>query len=70
KLPSGTYLLAVSLWTFRGLQDTEKLAYAAIRLDDSSMLAPAEAEWLAHVAVQHGQDWLEELPPIVWTKIG
>ena len=57
---AGTYLLAASLWSFRGLQDSEKLAHAAVRLDDpSTLLGPDLAERIAHEAVAKGEDWPE-----------
>ena len=56
----GTYVLAAVLWSFRGLQDTEKLAYAATLLDSGNeLLEPETAERLAVAAVTDGQDWLE-----------
>jgi len=60
RLRPGTYVLAAALWSFQGLQDTEKLAYAAAPLDASGeLLEPELAERLAVVAVASGQDWLE-----------
>ena len=56
----GTYVLAAVLWSFQGLQDTEKLAYAAAPLDRPvEQLAPDAAERLAAAAVAHGMEWLE-----------
>jgi superfamily II DNA or RNA helicase len=60
RLRPGTYVLAAALWSFQGLQDTEKLAYAAAPLDASGkLLEPELAERLAVAAVASGQDWLE-----------
>ena len=55
----GTYVLAAVLWSFQGLQDTEKLAYAAAPLDRPvEQLAPTlQRDWLLRVA--HGMEWLE-----------
>jgi len=56
----GTYILAAALWSFRGLQDTEKLAYASTLLDRPKVnIEPDDAEMLAVSAVAHGEDWLE-----------
>jgi hypothetical protein len=56
----GIFVLAVTLWSFRGLQDMEKLAYAAVRLDDPcTLLEPDMAEQLAVAAVSGGEDWIE-----------
>jgi len=57
---AGTYILAAALWSFRALQDTEKLAYAATSIDrPDEILEPDDAERLAVAAVGHGEDWLE-----------
>src|SRR5690606_5065606 len=56
----GTYVLAVQHWSFHGLQDTEKLAYAATSVDRPTEVLGGElAERLAAAAVAHGVDWLE-----------
>lgn len=56
----GTYLLAVAHWSFQGLQDVEKLAYAVTLLDGRNELIEAEtAERIAAAAVGEGDDWLE-----------
>lgn len=56
----GTYILAISLWSFRGLQDTERLAYAMTALDKPDELLESEtAEKMAAAAVADGEDWLE-----------
>ena len=56
----GTYVLAAVLWSFRALQNTEKLAYAATLLDaGNELLEPETAERLAVSALADGQDWLE-----------
>ncbi|MBI5647497.1 MAG: DEAD/DEAH box helicase [Ignavibacteriae bacterium] len=57
---TGLYIVAVALWSFHGLQDTEKLAYAGCMFDSDHQLLPQEnAEKMALAAVQCGQDWLE-----------
>lgn len=57
---SGIYVLAATLWSFRGLQDSEKLAYVAIRLDGTAtLLGPDVAERIAVAAVASGKDWIE-----------
>ncbi len=56
----GIYVLAAALWSFRGLQDAEKLAYAATRLDGFGvLLEPDVAERIAVAAVANGEDWIE-----------
>ncbi len=56
----GIYLIAVSLWSFYGLQDTEKLAYAAVSINNvNKFLSTDIAERLAQAAVVEGEDWLE-----------
>ena len=58
--PEGIYVLAAMLWSFKGLQDIEKLAYAAVSLDRSDELLDQEVtEKLAIAAVAEGEDWLE-----------
>ncbi|MDY6826623.1 MAG: SNF2-related protein [Bacillota bacterium] len=59
-IPQGIYILAVSLWSFRGLQDTEKLAYAAALFENPDLVIdPDDAERLAIASIVFGQDWLE-----------
>jgi superfamily II DNA or RNA helicase len=56
----GIYIIAISLWAFHGLQDTEKLSYAARSLDhDDGFLDSDQAEKLVNIAVTKGKDWLE-----------
>lgn len=56
----GTYVLAVVKWSFRGLQDIEKLAYIATSLDrPNEILEFDDAERLAVAAIADGEDWLE-----------
>lgn len=59
-LQTGMYVLVVAHWSFRGLQDTEKLAYTAALLENpDKTLEPEDAERLAAAAVASGEDWLE-----------
>lgn len=59
-LQTGVYVLAVAHWSFKGLQDTEKLAYTASPLENSEKALLAEdAEKLAAAAVSGGKDWFE-----------
>jgi len=56
----GTYVMAAALWSFRGLQDMERLAYAATSLNrGNELLEPEDAERLAVAAVANGEDWIE-----------
>ena len=57
---TGRYILAAVVWSFRGLQSVEKLAYAAARLDASGEVLGSEtAERIAMAAVATGKDWVE-----------
>lgn len=59
-IPPGVYILAVVCWSFRGLQHSEKLSYAATSLEYPDRILEADhAEILAAAAVSHGKDWLE-----------
>lgn len=56
----GNYILAATKWSFVGLQDTEKLAYAAALLEKpDEILEPDYAERLAVAAIASGDDWPE-----------
>lgn len=56
----GLYILGVTHWSFRALQDVEKLAYSATLYEDPSVLLTAnDAEKLASVSISYGEDWLE-----------
>ncbi len=56
----GTHVLVIALWSFQGLQDSERLAYAATSLDSASELLDTDtAERIAVAAIAHGEDWLE-----------
>lgn len=59
-LSPGIYVLAVQRWSFHGLQDTEKLAYAATSADRPSEVFESQlAERLAAVSAESGEEWLE-----------
>jgi superfamily II DNA or RNA helicase len=56
----GVYLLAVSLWSVRGLRDVENLVYEAVNLDRPEVLLGEEhAERLSSVCAGQGKNWLE-----------
>ena len=56
----GIYLIAVSLWSIRGLRNAEKLVYEGVHLDDPGrLLGEDEAERIALVCAAHGKRWLE-----------
>lgn len=56
----GLYVLAAVLWSIQGLQESERLAYAAVPLDGATtLLDPQTAERLAVAAITHGEDWIE-----------
>ena len=58
-VPRGDYVLATALWSFRGLRNIEKLAYAATPIDRAAPVVDSEtAERLAVAAVAWGEDWL------------
>ena len=59
-ITQGTYVLAVSLWSVRGLRDVEKLVYQAINMDaPENLLGEDKAELLASASAAHGKLWLE-----------
>jgi superfamily II DNA or RNA helicase len=56
----GIYVIAISLWSIRGLRDVEKLVYEAVSIDAPDILIGGEkAEMLASICVSEGQLWLE-----------
>jgi superfamily II DNA or RNA helicase len=60
KFATGIYVLAISLWSVRGLRDVEKLVYeAAVFNQPECFLGKDEAERLASVCAAEGQLWLE-----------
>jgi superfamily II DNA or RNA helicase len=64
-LKPGTYILGVTLWSFHGLQDTEKLAYLAAPLyEPENLIEPENAEKLAAAAADKGKEWLEAVNTI------
>ena len=57
---SGTYVLAVSLWSVQGLRDVEKLVHEVVLLDQpDTLLGEDAAERLAIACALRGQPWLE-----------
>ncbi len=64
-LEPGIYVLCVALWSFHGLQDTEKLSYLAAPLyKPEQLIEPEDAERLATSAANNGSDWLEAINTI------
>jgi hypothetical protein len=56
----GVHVLAVARWSVEGLQDLEKLAFAAASMDKQDHEIPrADAERLASACARHGSDWFE-----------
>ncbi len=61
-LKEGVYVFTIQHWTIEGLQQVERLYYAAIRLDDpNSPIPEAEAEKLITGAASNGSDWIEAI---------
>ena len=63
-LDSGTYVLCVDRWYVNGLQDIERLAFAAARLDGPigdgfTRLSSENSERLAAACTYSGETWLE-----------
>jgi superfamily II DNA or RNA helicase len=60
-VPPGTYVVAASFWSVRGLQAVERLAFAGSRLLDRAWedVSDEVAERVALTAAQHGQDWAD-----------
>ena len=58
--PVGTYILAASLWSVRGIRNRERLAYEALNVEDTSHILGNDAsEFLATVCITHGRYWSE-----------
>jgi hypothetical protein len=56
----GTYVFTVQKWTSQGIQDLERLYYAAARTGRETVsLKPDDAELLVTAATHHGYDWPE-----------
>jgi hypothetical protein len=72
-LAQGTYAFSVQLWSIQGLQDVERLHYAAVRFNEPGVrLSDEEAERLIVTASQSGEGWLEarrEIDPTQAAKI-
>jgi superfamily II DNA or RNA helicase len=56
---SGIYVFTIQQWSFDGLQQIEKLSYAAMNYDDQQTLLEEDAERLITAAAVNGEDWLE-----------
>ena len=53
----GAHVFAVHRWSISGEQDSERLAFEVIRLDDQQQLSADDAERLVTVAAMQGQPW-------------
>ncbi|MBC5782658.1 DEAD/DEAH box helicase family protein [Ramlibacter sp. USB13] len=58
-LESGVHVFAVCRWSITGEQDSERLAFEVLKLDDARSLAPDDAERLVTGAVLTGKPWAE-----------
>lgn len=59
-ISKGIYVLVAELWSFRGLQDIEKLVYAAASLKNINEIMEQEiAERIVTAALANGKDWVE-----------
>ena len=55
----GTYVFSVQQWSVRGVQDIEKLYFAAARIERPGLpLSDEDAERLVTAASTHGTDWV------------
>lgn len=57
RLPEGDYLYHVDRWTFKGLTTREQMAFAVIRLGDSSPLEADQSELTVQNLLRNGRDW-------------
>ena len=55
----GHYVALVSLWSFSGQIEQERIAYAGANVSDGSLLTDEDAERLVLGCAQHGSLWLE-----------
>lgn len=53
----GEYVFAVSRWSVRGEQESERLAFGVRRLGEATDLVPEEAERLVSIAALRGRPW-------------
>jgi len=59
-ISSGIYVFTIQHWSVEGIQEIEKLYYAAINMDSANeLLSEEDAERLITSAAIHGKDWLE-----------
>jgi hypothetical protein len=57
-IAAGTYVFSVQRWQVRGLQDLEKLHFAAVQMGAAgSLLDPDRAEELVLAAASRGTEW-------------
>lgn len=60
KFSAGLYLLAVSLWSIKGIRHRERLSYAVEKVTDpKSVYGNADGEALASACVTKGTYWIE-----------
>ena len=66
----GLYVFSVQRWSFRALQDIEKLYYAAVRLGpEEELLSDQDAESLIVHAATKGDHWFEVVNQVDLNKI-
>jgi hypothetical protein len=58
-LEGGVHVFAVCRWSISGEQDSERLAFEVLKLEDERSLAPDDAERLVTGAVLNGKPWTE-----------
>jgi superfamily II DNA or RNA helicase len=69
RLPCGVYVFAIQHWAVGGVQDIERLYYAAIQIGgDSGFLAEEDAERLVGAAVLNAEDWLSAADTVDFTE--
>jgi SNF2 family DNA or RNA helicase len=57
RLPPGYYLVGVEFWRFGGAYDEQKIAYAALDLQNGEFIEDQAAESLTQVAAANGRLW-------------
>ncbi|HWP56706.1 MAG TPA: helicase-related protein [Candidatus Acidoferrales bacterium] len=69
RLALGVYVFAVQRWSVGGVQDIERLYYAAVRIGSGECcLTPEDAERLISAAALHGEDWLSAADHVDFTE--
>lgn len=59
QIPEGIYVFSVQRWSIQGIQDRERLCFAAKKLEnDGVLLSEDDSERLVTSAALNGQDWL------------